>query len=141
MLDKGESILKLLHLYVDEMNYKGTEKLDDDDGEVSMRYSRDIFVAQDGAHAVRLGVEGNYANGATFCIFIVGIFKIEASESISEEMTATLYQDNTVAIMFPFLRTQLSLLTTQPGISPIIIQPMNIVKLFSEAESESQTDK
>lgn len=36
---------------------------------------------------------------------------------------------NTVAIMFPFIRSQVSLLTTQPGLTPIILPPINTAKL------------
>ncbi|MDR2572677.1 MAG: protein-export chaperone SecB, partial [Oscillospiraceae bacterium] len=128
MLNKGESVLKLLGLYVDDMNYKGTGI--PDNGEVSMRYSREISENHDGTHEVRLGVEGKYSNGATFNVYMIGIFIIDSPEPINDIVAATLYKDNTVAIMFPYIRTQLSLLTTQPGITPITIQPMNIVRMF-----------
>ncbi len=36
---------------------------------------------------------------------------------------------NTVAIMFPFIRSQVSLLTTQPGMSPILLPPIDTSKL------------
>ncbi len=35
---------------------------------------------------------------------------------------------NTVAIMFPFIRSQVTLLTSQPGMAPIILPPINTTK-------------
>ena len=36
---------------------------------------------------------------------------------------------NTVAIMFPFIRSQVSLITTQPNMNPIILPPINTTKI------------
>jgi len=139
MSQNGKSILTLLNLYVENISYTAIES--SNSNEPILQFSREVSEASDGAHEVRLGVAGNYENGAAFSIVMVGVFRIETSEPINENAINTLYKDNTVAIMFPFLRTQLSLLTTQPGISPVLIQPMNIVKLFEEAENESQSEE
>ena len=37
--------------------------------------------------------------------------------------------NNTVAIMFPFIRSEVTLLTSQPGMSPIVLPPINTAKL------------
>ena len=47
-----------------------------------------------------------------------------------------LIKQNTVAIMFPFIRSEITLLTSQPGMSPIVIPPLNIKKLLSETQPE-----
>ena len=36
---------------------------------------------------------------------------------------------NTVAIMFPFIRSQISLMTTQPDMPPVVLPPINTMKL------------
>ena len=41
---------------------------------------------------------------------------------------------NTVAIMFPYIRSQISLLTTQPGLHPVMLPPMNINALLDSTE-------
>ena len=38
---------------------------------------------------------------------------------------------NTVAIMFPFIRSQVTLLTSQPGMVPMVLPPINTAKLVS----------
>ena len=43
---------------------------------------------------------------------------------------------NTVAIIFPFIRSQISLLTMQPGLAPIMLPPMNLNALIDVDENE-----
>ena len=54
----------------------------------------------------------------------VGFFKLN-SEDMTEEISEQILKRNTVAIMFPFIRSQVSLLTTQPGLMPVMIQPID----------------
>jgi preprotein translocase subunit SecB len=49
------------------------------------------------------------------------------SDDYSEE--ETIVNKNTVAIMFPFIRSQVTLMTSQPGMMPIVLQPINTAKL------------
>ena len=49
------------------------------------------------------------------------------SEDYSRE--ESIININTVAIMFPFIRSQVTLLTSQPGMVPIILPPINTQKL------------
>ena len=47
------------------------------------------------------------------------------------DLVRSIMETNTVAIMFPFIRSQVSLLTTQPGMTPIILPPINTAKFKS----------
>ena len=47
------------------------------------------------------------------------------------ELVRSIMETNTVAIMFPFIRSQVSLLTTQPGLTPIVLPPINTAKFKS----------
>ena len=42
-----------------------------------------------------------------------------------------LIERNAIAIMFPYLRSYISSLTTQPGMQPIVLPPINIMALLS----------
>ena len=53
------------------------------------------------------------------------VFSLESNDYSKEE---ALINASTVAIMFPFIRSQVALLTTQPGMSPIILPPINTAK-------------
>ena len=64
-------------------------------------------------------------------IEIVGIFTSDYDEQ-DVDLIKSIIQDNTTAILFPYLRSQISLVTTQPEFSPIILPPMNIAEMFKE---------
>ena len=48
-----------------------------------------------------------------------------------------LVKANTVAIIFPFIRSQISLLTTQPGMKPIIMPPININSIIQSKTNDT----
>lgn len=49
-------------------------------------------------------------------------------EAETYEREEVVVNTNTIAIMFPFIRSQVSLLTTQPGMTPIVLPPINTSK-------------
>lgn len=67
---------------------------------------------------------------------LVGIFECDFSGQ-SEEFRRQMITKNTVAIMFPYVRAQVSLLSTQPGMVPVIIPPINVNTLIEESEEIS----
>lgn len=68
----------------------------------------------------------------------IGVFSVD-EEGISENVSENLIKVNTVAIMFPFIRSQISLLTTQPGLEPILLPPININALV-EPEIKNEVE-
>lgn len=53
---------------------------------------------------------------------------------ISSEADEELIRNNAVAIIMPYIRSEISLLTAQPGMEPIVLPPMNIVEMLKSAE-------
>ena len=57
---------------------------------------------------------------------LVGQFTVTEKQDISLNQLKT----NAIAIMFPFLRSQITLLTSQPSLVPIVLPPININKVL-----------
>ena len=51
------------------------------------------------------------------------------SEDDGKSNEEVLIQNNTIAIMYPFVRSQVTLMTSQPGMAPIVLPPINVSKL------------
>lgn len=49
-------------------------------------------------------------------------------DAADQTLVKQVIETNTVAIMFPFIRSQVSLLTTQPGLTPIVLPPINTAR-------------
>lgn len=53
-------------------------------------------------------------------------FLFSSSNNIDEE---SIIERNAIAIMFPFIRSQVTLMTSQPGMTPIVLPTINTAKL------------
>ena len=65
---------------------------------------------------------------------ISGIFSIAEDSVLGRKVLS----NNTVAILFPYLRSQLTLLTSQPGFEPVILPVMNINALLGVEDNENR---
>lgn len=51
-----------------------------------------------------------------------------------EADTQTLLKENVLAILFPYIRSQMTLLTAQPEVEPIVWPVMNILEMLKKAD-------
>lgn len=59
---------------------------------------------------------------------ISGLFRLSEDSVLGKKIL----ENNTVAILFPYLRSQLTLLSSQPDFEPIILPALNINALLNE---------
>ena len=62
-------------------------------------------------------------------VFVKGMAIFETKQE-----NQMLIERNTLAIMFPYFRSYVSTLTTQPGMTPIILPAMNIMTMLAQKE-------
>ena len=60
-------------------------------------------------------------------VFVKGMFETKQENQM-------LIERNTLAIMFPYFRSYVSTLTTQPGMTPIVLPAMNIMTMLAQKE-------
>lgn len=126
-INDSTSVLRLLSLYVDEMSYK---KLAGQvfDQSADFDFIRNIEEIDIDKHKVSLTIKIEKTNEYSIFIKMSGVFEI-SSEIEAKDI---LLKKNTVAILFPYIRSQLTLLTSQPNMQPIIIPPINILALLKD---------
>ncbi|MCM1063121.1 MAG: protein-export chaperone SecB [Eubacterium sp.] len=67
-------------------------------------------------------------------ISLSGFFSIN-TEALDENVDkAELISKNTVAILMPYMRSELSLLTAQPGVECIVMPPINVDAMMEHAK-------
>lgn len=121
------SVLKLNRVYFEKISFvRETSKSDAREGSVEFEIEGpsihdESFTMLVSAHAA---VAGLYRLDVT----LHGDFSISGGLNDDNMYLTT----NAVAILFPYLRSQLTLLTTQPGLSPIILPPINVNKLMKQ---------
>ena len=62
-------------------------------------------------------------------VFVKGMAIFETKQE-----NQMLIERNTLAIMFPYFRSYVSTLTTQPGMTPIVLPTMNIMTMLAQKE-------
>lgn len=46
----------------------------------------------------------------------------------------SIIQQNAVAIVMPYFRSEVSILTAQPGVESVVLPPFNIIEMMNEKE-------
>ena len=133
-MSKNECKIQLLDFYFSKFDF--LQKREESNEEYSTTFKIDYSVNSADDSMIRVAIDTSIKN-ATETILInletVGTFKIDKTE-LDEETYDHLIKINTVAIMFPYIRSQISIITTQPGIPPIMLPPMNINALIDSCE-------
>ena len=71
-------------------------------------------------------------------ISLEGKFNIVCEDALMKER---LKKNNTISILFPYIRSEVTLLTSQPEMTPVIIPPININKLIDESTTKTADKK
>ena len=50
----------------------------------------------------------------------------------TQQKNTDLLEKNTIAIMFPYIRSYISIITTQPGMPPVVLPAMNIIAMIND---------
>lgn len=99
------------------------------DGELHMSVTRKTDKCDD-KYSVQMTADIKNED-ISLSVTAVGIFKF-TSEIQDENMQNEMVRLNGAAIMFPFIRSQISQITAQPGMTPIVVPALNITKLIED---------
>ena len=121
-----ESVLQLQELSFERLEFKRIGPKNDN--EIEYRLSVQIGSDSDtGIYKTVLNLKANKKDEYEIEVAIQGLFLFSSSgEEINDSLKKDLIQKNSVAIMMPYVRSQLTLLSSQPGVDPIVMPPLNI---------------
>lgn len=103
------------------------------DKEVELEIQSGIKKKQDEEiYCVSLTVTGNKPDEYIFEVTMSGYFMIESDENLTEQMKDALINKNSIAILMPYVRSEISLLTAQPEVDCVIMPVFNINKMFEQ---------
>lgn len=124
-----QSVLKIEPVVFDDLSFhrEGFEKAN---AKTSLSISRQVQKIADGQYRVTVQATAERKEVYVAKVQISGFCSIE--ESL--ENKDILLNSNAVAILFAYVRSQLTLLTAQPGTEPIVLPVVNIAKMLEESE-------
>ena len=118
-----ESQLKQKIIYFKSISFCRNEKLPQNlkaDFDVSYKYSKKTSIT------VELIANINSESGLKIEIVLVGEYELINCSEMSQDEKKEILEKNTVAIMFPYLRSEISIITAQPFMPSITLPPINI---------------
>ena len=125
------SVLKLNKLVFDYIEFKrlGFQK----DNKIDLKIKSNISQKKDtDIYKITLILNGFKPEEYSFEISLTGFFAIENHQHISDNLKNELVSKNAIAILMPYLRSEVSLLTAQPGMDCVVLPAFNINKMFEE---------
>lgn len=122
-----KSILKLEDIKIVDGNFKRSEE-DVEGLSLGLKVDKEIEELDEQKYKISLMVNvGDDDGKVNIYVKCIGIFCIEKYEK-------SLIERNALAIMFPYVRSYISTITTQPGMSPIVLPALNIVALLNSKQ-------
>jgi len=121
-IDKMKSNLKMSNLYFSKCSIERSAELKN--GSYKADLQKNIERTNDHEYDVELKLTIEKED-LSLLVVANAHFLYEDEDYSREE---NIIKANTVAIMFPFLRSQVTLLTTQPAMTPILLPPINTKK-------------
>ncbi len=103
--------------------------------QTELAIAKNVSKISDGKYRVTLSVEATRKDEYVAKVQISGFCSIE--ETLKNKNV--LLNSNAVAILFAYVRSELTLLTAQPGTAPIVLPVVNVVKMIENAEKTDQS--
>lgn len=125
--NEKECALKLHKLVFDKIHFdrKGFQNSKDIEWSMQVQIGED---KKNNIHKVTLCLNGNKEEEYNLVVQLSGVFSTIDDSDFSE----SLVKSNTVAILMPYMRSQISLLTAQPETECVVLPPMNILAMMNE---------
>jgi preprotein translocase subunit SecB len=133
-MNQHKSVFKLLDLHFETLRFQKTG--DATTGDLRINFNREFQQDAGGNYIVRLRLDGGVDEIFSVALSMVGVFQFAPQEGAPK--AEQVMKVNAVSILFPYLRSQLTLLTTQPGIAPVVLPPINVVSLLEDLEKQEQ---
>lgn len=133
--EKMKSVLSFINYRVNEIQFKENEYFKEDDVTLDFDIDAEYDQVDHDSYLVKLKLdvfknpeENNYP--FTMYVELTGLFEI--SEINDEETREFILKKNTVAILFPYLRSIVSTYTANANIQPLILPPVNVNNLIDQ---------
>lgn len=129
------SKLKLNHLVCDELRFKRTGFRTDNESD-NLRVS--YRVEEDSGSEYRCSLGFNVVRESEFeaTVRITGYFSVDENDPMKD----VLLSQNAVAILFPYARSQMTILTSQPETTPVVLPVINVQKMIEQSTPVSTED-
>ncbi|RAK08991.1 protein translocase subunit secB [Halanaerobium saccharolyticum] len=138
--DDSKSQLNFVNYKIDELVFTDNENFESEKVKIDMQFNKDIDYIEEVGSLDRVivtleadifndPIENNYP--FNLYIKMTGFFELTTNDIKGKDI---IINRNTIAIMFPYLRSLVSTITANSQVPPLIIPTININKLLDSEE-------
>ena len=132
--DNIKSALKLDNLFFDEISFSRIGFQNENKPKLSM----EISIGEDiNSKHYRTTLKFTLNKEDEYIVNVTAIGIFEFSGNVDEETKKDLIQKNSVSIMMPYVRSEISLITAQPGVETVVLPPFNINNMINRGTKEN----
>ena len=134
-MEKIESNLKVEKIFFSELSFNRVEKIN---SMLEINNSINVKYEEESSNKILVSiVYVGKSNNDLLCVkaIINGRFELTNYENLDAESINSLLKINTISILFPYLRSQIVLLTSQVGLNPIQLPIINAELLYKSSLS------
>lgn len=102
------------------------------DKKLKFKIQIQIGVGDENEYKVTLIFEGDKEGEYHFLVSLSGFFRIDNKDALEDKRIEDLINKNAVAILMPYLRSEVTLLTAQPETDSVVLPPFNINKMMDK---------
>lgn len=133
VLKKSESALIAKKIFVENMSFQRKEVLNGNLRLTQSSIGKSVEQVTESEYKCSLALKlSDEEETAMLEIVVSGIFEFNAE--LRDEQKQIIITKNTMAILFPYLRAQVTLMTSQPDVEPIVLPAININSLLQNLE-------
>lgn len=135
IIGKSKSILLMKKVFVSNMYFERKDEVNFERADTAVE--RSIKRLDDGSYKVLLSIKlENEQEEMKLGVTVCGFFELQ--DESDESIRKAVISKNTLSILFPYLRSQVTLLTAQPDIKPIVLPAININSLLDNIDEKSE---
>lgn len=124
------SVLKMIHVVFDEISFKRLGFQNKKEREAQLGIGKHVEKLRDGYYQVSLSARVVRENEYEAEVSVTGYCEISEDVPYKDR----LLNENAIAILFPYVRAELTLLTAQPETEPLVIPAVNINAMLRQTE-------
>lgn len=127
------SVLTMEDLFFSQFDFYREENIRQfDDDEIKLGFGKNVLY-KDEVMTLKIMLQVILDGAFQLRLTTTGIFKCT-----SKEINPSSFEKNAMSILFPYIRSEVTLLTSQPNFKPIIIPPININALYEKILKEDE---
>lgn len=128
MNEQSKSVLSISHFVFDELSFKRKGFRQPDMDNVPFEVGHSVKKTEDNNYIVSLMLKVNKENEYDAVVRISGYCIVDDNDPNKE----VLLHENAPAILYPYARAQMTMLTAQPETTPLVLPVVNVHALFHQ---------